>query len=369
MSDKITGFLTGMPGFAIAGPWGTAVAILLGGAMAVAGAYLINPTKEDSSSPGQPDIGDLDINTTDNGVVINDVLGTVKVAGNTFHHCRSGSEQIREKVKTGGKGGGGDTKKITVGYKDFLTWSTGICMGPVDNLYAVFRNEDLVWTGDISPDADGTGTSITLKGMGSMTFFFGTDGQVAPALLDAYLTNNPAHKGLCWAFFRDCYLGNQNRAPVMRFIVKKTPTFSWHNNGYELVSTYEYSVAAGIYYILKELGFEDSWMHEASFSEVCDSLSNQGGGEDAGMVALLSQEQGGLTYLESIVAHFGLVMRYDMDGKLHLKSIRSEATAGLPEITEETDCLEPMTITRHTWVEQINEIKVQYSERIMDEGS
>lgn len=363
IAGAVLGYFTGGAG------WYLVAAVMMGAAAGFAAGSMVDGMAPDVPSPGQSQTGEVDITSVAYGIQINDVMGLAKVVGNMFYYCRSRSKAIKEKQSTGGKGGGDKTEKVIVGYKYYLTWCTGLCMGPVDELLAVYRNEDQVWQGNVSPDADGRETTITLENMGSMTIYWGTDTQVKPSQLDAYLgTTNSAYRGFCWAFHNDNYLGKYNRVPIMRYIIRKTVPHSWSIGDYgigHLIGGFQYNPADAMYYVLQEMGFSESWMDVDSFIEVHDTMYS----ESRGVIALLSQEQNGLTYLESIVNHFGLMLRYGVDGKFYLKAIRDESLIGLPEVNADEDLLEPIALDTRQWSETINEIKLQYTEVILDEGT
>ena len=116
-------------------------------------ASYINPIQPDIDSPGQPQIGELRLSTAQEGMIIPDALGTVKSTGNIFYYF--GDNNIEQVESTpGGKGGGSDASFVT-GYKFYLSWLVGICLGPVDTLYSVYAGDTLVWSGEQARPAEG----------------------------------------------------------------------------------------------------------------------------------------------------------------------------------------------------------------------
>ena len=233
------------------------------------GSY-IDPITPDMPTPGQPDRS-LDITTAEVGLPIKDILGTTEVSGNFLWYGGNRIVEVEEKVDTGPF----SHEHVTTGYKYYLSFAIGICIGPTDKLFSIFRDteEEALWEGELErPDSGGEET-INLGsykgyhpdeedvGSGAMTFYFGTTdqvpqvkmstgrfntegvtwdagleaftidgvavtaGQVTEGGIDATL--NTPYRGLCWAFFDDVYIGESNRCPSFRFVMQKMPECSF----------------------------------------------------------------------------------------------------------------------------------------------
>ena len=345
------GFATGGLGF-----------VLMGAVIGYGIGEMIDPTAPDVSSIGEPEVADFEVPKANEGAVLADALGTQADFGNILWYGYARSKEIKEKVKTGK--GGGKKKKVTVGYKYYLTWAQGICLGPIDELISVFRYEDPVWYGSITMDdvaADGT-AQLTLQGMGSMTIYMGTNTHTANSRIgaDVGATLNPSYRGLCWAFFDDVEIGDYNRMPPMKFVYRKTPTFSW--NLQNRVGAYDYNPAHAIYYILTEmLGLSDTWVNETSFSDVADTLMLES--ELRGISILFKQHRSAMSYIESILTHIGGKFYYGTDGKWNLGLIRDDVDlVDMIELTDD-DMLEPLKLSPGTYLDTINDVKMQYSMR------
>jgi hypothetical protein len=184
----------------------------------------------DIQAIGSP-LQELQVTPNEIGIPVPDLLGTAKVTGNLLWYGGERSEAVTQEVGGGGKGGGSDSQTSITGYKYYMSWAIGICAGPVDEILTIFRNEDAVWGGNTVRPGSGGEETIVITDMGSVTFYFGTADQAANAALGALMddpTLNTPYRGLCWAFFDDCYIGGYNRMPTMRFVLRKTPlkTFS-----------------------------------------------------------------------------------------------------------------------------------------------
>jgi len=155
--------------------------------------------------------------------------------------------------------------------------------------------------------------SETATSMGSMTFYFGTDDQVANSTVGGSLadgTLNPAYRGLCYAFFNDNYIGRNNGAPTMRFVVGKRPKYAF--SALESINAYDYNIAHAIYHILvndMHLGLGTDLIGNATFAQVAATLS----GEGRGISALIGTQQSASTYIEAFLLHGGGMLTSSSD--------------------------------------------------------
>lgn len=287
----------------------------------------VDPVQADTPTPGAPATSKFEVNQADEGLLLYDLLGTSKVAGNIIYYTGNYNVAIKETRQAyagtrvveqsgggaggGGKGGGGSggatettvvhepvyrTEEVVVGYRYYLTWAVAICLGPADVLYTVIRNNEPVWTGELLRSVVGSSSTISIPGMGNMTFYFGTDDQTVQAF---------APRRLCYALFSDCQIGEYNRCPNMKFVVGKRPVFAF--NAGETIDSYDYNPAHAIWYIKTQMaGLPESYMDEDSFSDAADALSAEG----AGISILFNRQQSVMTYLESVLRHIDGVITY-----------------------------------------------------------
>jgi hypothetical protein len=230
----------------------------------------------------------------------------------------------------------------------------------VDTLYTILKNDEVVWSGELNRPVSGGSEEIIIEGMGAMRFYFGTDDQpanadVAEIIGDATL-NSPL-RGLCWAFFGACAIGAYNRIPTMRFIVRKTPGLSFSTK--HLIQTVDYNPAHAIWHILiKMAGLPETWLHTADFAFLASKLSLEG----RGISILFSQPQSPETLLQTINSHIDAIIRYGSDGKFHPKLIRNDYDVDTLPVIDESVMLDTPAFNRGSWIETMNEIKVQYPE-------
>lgn len=351
----IGGILGAIVGFIYGGPVGAAYGFVIGFGLGM----VVDPMMPDISQAGVP-IQQLQMPDNTIGVVIPDVLGTAKIAG-TF--LCFGQERVVPQYAeaSGGKGGGGGDPQVT-SYKYYMSWAQGICLGPIDTLYAIYKNNDeLIWSGELLCPVSGGKETIVLPDYGSITFYFGTDDQGTDATVGAIIgdaTLNSPLRGLCYAVMNDFYIGDYNRCPALKFVLKKTQTIPELPED-NTIGDYDYNPAQALWYIFNNMvGLPAEWLHTASFAAVAATLKS----EALGISVCFDQHQTALTYLEAINSHVDNIIKYGNDGKFHLKLIRGDYDAPTLPLIDENIVLEDPAMTRKSWIDTINEIKVQYSE-------
>jgi hypothetical protein len=303
-----------------------------------------------------PAVEQFSMPTCAEGLIIGDLLGVGKYAGNILWYGGSRTVAVEEKQDTPGKGGGGSTK-VTTGYKYYLSWMLGLCEGPVDALYSVWAGEELLWEGNLVIPASGGVSSITLKNMGTVHFYFGTTDQPRNATMESDLTTDGNHpsRNLCYAFFDDCLLGEYNRVPAIDFVIGKFPAYAWSTK--ERIGPYGYNPAQAIYYLIDEhTEMPISLIDETVFAAVADELYSEARGIKVPMVS----EQTGMDYIEQILTHIDATFFYADNSKFKLKLLRGdEDTSGIPSFAE-VDFVNEPKIDRDSHSETVNEVKVEF---------
>ena len=96
----VVGYMTGGAGWYLVG------AVMMGAAAGVAAGSVIDPATSDMPTPGSPEMQELDIPSIEEGVPINDVLGTTRLSGQIFWYGQNKTKEIKQESGGGGKGGG-----------------------------------------------------------------------------------------------------------------------------------------------------------------------------------------------------------------------------------------------------------------------
>jgi hypothetical protein len=352
IGQAVGGVIGGIAGWFAGGPTGAMLGFTLGSAIG----GMIDPP--DTPGTGKPENSKIDVTTTEEGYPIPDLLGLSRVSGNVLGFWNPRTEEQKAGKKGGGKGGGKGSKGgASQGYKYFLTWAVCLCEGPVDEIYAIYVNEDTcVWKGNIVRPISGSYETIVIDGIGTCRFYFGTSNQPNESVMDGFLedpTANPAYRNWCYAFFDDCCVGPDQRMPSIGFVIRKTPVIY----GTDTLEVYDINPASAIYYIMtQKLGIDTDLFDTVSFAAAKAALAV----ERFGIDILFATYQPALTYLESILNHIDGVLTFQADGLFHLDLMRSDtAVASIPAISEDY-MLEPMMFKRGSWLTTINEMKIQY---------
>jgi len=147
-SNLMSGISYGVMGFMVGGWYGAAVGFAIGIAMSLA----MDALAPDVPSPGGPEISELSYPSAQEGLNIPDVLGTTKLSGNIFQYFGSRVVELEEDAGSKGIGGGGS---FVTGYEYYLSWAMGICLGPIDCLYTVYSDNDVLWSGELQRPVSG----------------------------------------------------------------------------------------------------------------------------------------------------------------------------------------------------------------------
>ena len=333
--------------------------------------YMFDPAGIFATQPDIPTTGNPDpeqaVMKSEIGVPVPDLTGTAKIPGHLLCFGNERNQAVYTQSTGGGKGGGGGGGSQISGYKYFMSWALGFCACPGDSkintLYAIYKNDDAlpVWSGELDCPVSGGQETIVLDGIGSVDFYFGTNDQavnpkVAEIISDPTL--NTPYRNMCWAFFDDCFIGQYNRTPTYKFIMKKIPEYSFSTDK-ATIQKFDVNPANSMYYILSNLaGLPVSWLDSDDFETIANTLFD----ESRGICVLLDRQQSVLSYLESINSHVDNIIRYGADAKFHPKLIRDDYDVGSIPTIDESVMLEDPSFSRGSWIDTVNELKVQYNE-------
>ncbi|MBF0530628.1 MAG: hypothetical protein HQK55_15455, partial [Deltaproteobacteria bacterium] len=342
------GIVGGAIGWFMGGPAGAYLGASLGAGLGVA---LFDVSTAVSNGTPQT----CATNTATEGGAIPDLLGTSQISGNIIWEAPTRAIQVPT-GRGGKKGGGKGGTKSTVGssrseYNYYKSWAVAVCQGPIDDLLTIWNEDKCVFSGRASRPSNGGGSSITLTDMGACRFYFGTNNQNA----DTLLPNDIAYHHTCYAVMDDCLLGNIDRVPSLRFVVRKAPAITEFPNS--AIGRYDYNPAHAVYHVLhKQLGLPVGLMDLTAFLAAAATLSDEG----LGISVLFDSFRTAQDYLTDILTHIDGMLRYDFSGQFSLLVMRrgAEPTA-LPQV-DETMITEEPTIERKSWLSTTNEIKITY---------
>ena len=350
----IGGIAGGVTGFFIGGPMGAVYGASLGFGVGM----MIDPLSPDIPTAGIPNPDKVSMASTI-GDPCPDLCGTAKITGHLLWYGNERTVPIYSEggAATGGKGGPPEPEPQQVGNSYYMSWQLGIGKGPFNYLRAIYRGEDLVWSGDLYVPTGGMET-ITIEGIGSIDFYYGTDDQVANATLGSLMDDNTLNsplRGYSWAFMNDCYIGEYPRAPTYHFVVSKIPVFPFSVLG--VIQEYDCNPMHAIYYIMTEAGLSTDWLNNTDFASVASVLFD----EYRGISILLGDQESVLSYIQLINDHVDNILRYGNDGEFHPVLIRDDYNADTLLVIDEDDLLDDPSMIRPSWIATTNEIKAQYT--------
>lgn len=365
----IGGVVGGVIGFVVGGPYGAFVGASIG--MAIGS--MIDPITPDIAAPGKPDVGELSINTAKEGDLLPDILGTVKMGGNiVWHQGKPRVVEVKGQSESGGggKGGGGGSQEYTKGYKYYMTWVLEFCMGPIDTLYTIMENDDVIWSNE-GLDCPGSGgmETITLGSEKVVDFYFGTDDQTP----NSHLANmgggpvwNIPRRHRCHMVFKDYYIGDYPRCPNLQIVAKKTPQIGGMTDTWREIFGYDYNPMFAKHYIIEEMaGVEASGLVDyTTWNADAETLFYEG----RGISIYFRQQRSVREWLEQIDQHIFGGFRLGVDGEFESKLLRgTESVGSMPSLTPEEDCVSAPQFTRQSWLNVTNELKVQHPLRLFED--
>lgn len=209
-------------------------------------------------------------------------------------------------------------------------------------------------------------STIDIDGIGQVDFYFGnqTTKNSTWASLHSDSTLLPPYKGISYAYCKDNIIGTYNRSPIYSFIVRKTPQLGWGGDGYRQIGMFDYNPVHAIYYIMTEhRKIPTTFFNEASFLAAAITIFNEGRGVTIQMVSAENAD----AVINDILQHIGGILRKDVDSKFEIilnRELTDDELDNLETITTEQIISEPH-FTRKTWFDTVNEVKVQFPQRVV----
>jgi hypothetical protein len=359
-----------MIGGYIAPGWGHLIGAGIGGVVGfVAGGAiweLSAPDEPPSAWDGAPH--NSAYTTAREGLPLFDLVGTSKMSGNIMWVGPSRKvPRVVEDDSSDKKGALGkptdDVKESmntqVAGYDYYQSWAVAICQGPVDTLWTVFREDDALYYARLDRPEQGW-VSLSLPDMGECRIYFGTADQPSDPWMPA--DTHPGYRRLCYAVFNDCYIGNIPRVPTMRFSLTKRPVHDDVWPADQVVHLFDDNPAAAMYDLLVDkLGLEADLIDADSFAAAARTLQN----ENLLISLIMDAQRTAQSYLMDMLKHVGGVLRYEDDGRFHLKLLRRGDDPSLLPVIDQSQITRPPRIERRSWLATINRLDVHYPLRIV----
>ncbi len=132
-------------------------------------------------------------------------------------------------MSSGSKGGGSAASRS---YNYHGTIACVVCSGPVDELFGIEVDDDLVYSSTILRSSSSNPVNITIPDRGLIRFYWGTETQSSTDAALVVGGNNlghghPAYPGICYAVLVNFLFGRERTsAPNIRFRVRRKPVQS-----------------------------------------------------------------------------------------------------------------------------------------------
>lgn len=267
----------------------------------------------------------------------------------------------------------GPKKKITVGYKYYLSFDLGLCLGPNVVLTKVWIDKDEVWSGSVGPAAAGLsiskndlfGGDKSGGGFSSSATFYGgnfdqgADTHIADSLGSLY----PAYVGQAHIVFQGAYIGTSASLRAMSFEVERyTNNLGLTNEQVKIGD--DLNVAEVLYTVLVTkwglLGLSTAIINIPSIQLAAITLA----AEANGMSLVVSSSNTGKDVISECLRQMDGILYQDPEtGSITLKLIRQDYDIlTIPEFGPE-DIVSVQQFTRTSWQDTYNQVRIQYTAR------
>lgn len=275
---------------------------------------------------------------------------------------------IKKKVKTGLF----SSKKVTVGYKNYIGIDCVLALGPGVRLKKFWAGTYLVWTGNLTSSGSIYINQPNLFGgdeergglQGTIQFY---DGNFNPPQ-DSYLIskigpNVPAYNGIARALFKAFYIGTSTTPEAFSFEIARLTsglhaTYSIMPNGLD-VNPMEIAYDA-MTQKWGRFGNLSSELELTSFINCAQTLYNEG----LGMSLLVQSAITGKDLLEEVMrVADGLLYQDPATSKIVAKLIRQDYVVGDLMVLDESSIKSLKNFQKTTWENTFNQCRVTFKDR------
>jgi len=321
------------------------------------------PRLEDARPGG---LDDLTVPQADEGTPIAVLLGKRRLrAPNTLWYSDFEAVPITQKVKTGFF----SSKRVIIGYKYYLGFDLGLCLGEAVHLTKIWIENDEVWSGDISGEATIAIQEPSLFGgstgsggfvCDSIDFYGGSFTQSVNSYVDA-LDTVPAYNGLSHVVFQKAYIGNSPTLHTCSFELYRYPNSLGLTSLVNRVGD-DLNPAEALYQVLISewggLDVDPSDIGTASFVSAASTLADEGNG----ISLLITKANSGKDIAEEILRQIdGILYQDPSTGTIELKLIRADYAVEDLDVFDESNIASLRDFTSNSWDDTINQFRVTYT--------
>lgn len=295
------------------------------------------------------------VTTVTEGTVVPFIFGTYRVNTNILDFRNLRTHAQKEKVKSGGKGGGSKSENVTKAYHYALDVHHGICQTPYGkaDLIGTYINDKLspiynpIWLGH-SEESNPVTPSDKAGGVGGMREVTWNDG--TNAVFPTWSPNINRIKNICSLGIQGWYLGeNVQTVPILHVVIHYTANtgISYEN------MTNGTNPAAVIYVILRVAGISDLKINTATFNASATYWNSKGYGVNGVFTSKMRASEA----ISKILAMVDGIIYRDYEGKFCLKAIDASESA-VANIEEQE--ISEFAINRKTWDQLPNKFKATF---------
>lgn len=346
-------------------------------------AELVRP-KPDIENARPADSGDFRVTTATEGRKIPLIWGTVLMDGpNVVWWGNISTDPIRQKIKTGLF----SSKRITVGFKYYVSMQMALCRGNIDGVRKIRYGKKLtiydagltagditfsdsgVFGGDSAPGANGGAIFRFVQYTGAQS----TADPHLSALLDTTLL--PSYAGTAYLVFRNIdlastrggYLGDAPNFKMFDFTISRYPNNLSLPAGTHIVNTLDSNPMEVIYEILTDtdwgLGLPPSNINVANFQAAASTLHSEGNG----FSFRLDTASEPLDILREVERQIAGKIYVDLfTGQFNIKLIRNDYVIGSLPLYDESNVVQVKSFARSSWNDTVNEVRIPFTDSSKD---
>lgn len=282
---------------------------------------------------------------------------------------------------SGGGGGKGGAKEVTVGYRYYMGVHLAVCHGPVDRVNRIIIGERLAWSGAASDNTTIYVNAPELFGgdtreggvVGNVDVMMGGPSQGRNSYLTAFQGgSSPAYRGIMSLVFRSFLWASGNpyfKAPWVDLtrILEGWRGGSCWNPENATVNDIDMNPAHIIYQCLTDaawgMGYNPSDIGD-SFYTAATQLKNEGFG-----ISILWDQQSTIEdFVQTILTHINGTLDLNLStGKFELKLIRYDYNPATLLELNESNVIELKSFQRSAFGDSANEVVVTYTDREQNE--
>lgn len=351
----------------------------------VAYAFLMPKPNKNNSGMTPGSFGDLNMPTAEAGRVLPVGFGTFQVkSSNVCWYGDYGTTEIR---KTGDDvdgpccsccGPDPSDYSTVVGYRYYVGMDLGLCCGPVDKFLAIMVDDKILWQGDLTGPNPQTLNINKPNFMGgdekqggiiaNLHLYFGSMDQPADDYFRGQTGCKSGYQGICRVVVpgksqNSGYIGTSTYMQPWHFVLKRIP------NRLGLGAAAEINGDANPAEIMYELLTDDFWgasvkpdtIDTKTFVDAGKVLAS----ELLGMSLLLDSQQTCEDIINDVKKYINAtVYTNPATGLLELKLIRDDYDINTLPRLDPSNVID-IKQTSAGWYETVNEIKVNYTERML----